>query len=218
MKTHRKTGCWGFMMFLLIDLTSLYGCWGFMMFLLIDLTSLYELLLYDVEEGSNFTVLWSSPSSMDLSELHMNCRLLTEPEKRVLDVISGVEIIEAQDTQFRGRVELHREALKQGQVQLLLTRLTALDSGKYRCEMVTNYNRDRGWRFSSTEFFELKVVPKSVTPTARVQNATGWAAAVLRHDPVTVAVVVMVVLFATPIFWMIVMVFMRMFYRLTPSA
>ncbi|KAJ0056065.1 hypothetical protein NL108_018487 [Boleophthalmus pectinirostris] len=116
-------------------------------------------IFYSAEEGTNITVELNRPNNMDLSELHMNCRLLTEPQKRVLDMISGLEIIEAQDAQFRGRVELHREALKQGQVQLLLTRLTALDSGKYRCMMVANYDRDRGWRFISTVYFEINVTP-----------------------------------------------------------
>ncbi|XP_055012240.1 uncharacterized protein LOC110173596 isoform X2 [Boleophthalmus pectinirostris] len=117
-------------------------------------------IFYSAEEGTNITVELNRPNNMNLSELHMNCRLLTEPQKKVLDMISGKEQSEIQDAQFRGRVKLHREALKQGQVQLLLTRLTALDSGKYRCEMVANYDRDRGdWRFISTVYFEINVTP-----------------------------------------------------------
>uniref|UniRef100_A0AAV2KSF6 Immunoglobulin subtype domain-containing protein n=1 Tax=Knipowitschia caucasica TaxID=637954 RepID=A0AAV2KSF6_KNICA len=102
--------------------------------LFVGFASAQEYSFYEVEEGEDFDV-WLSSTEIDSSDLQMSCVLLTPSTKNVLQVIGGEELTGDQDSQFEGRVEYKRTALKQGQIGLLFRGLTPTDSGKYNCEV-----------------------------------------------------------------------------------
>lgn len=61
-------------------------------------------------------------------------------------MIRGLETPESVHKQFSRRVQLDKEALREGQIRLHLFLVTAEDSGDYWCDLTANYNiNTRNW-------------------------------------------------------------------------
>ncbi|XP_069043236.1 programmed cell death 1 ligand 1-like isoform X2 [Lepisosteus oculatus] len=60
-------------------------------------------------------------------------RILPEPLLEVYKLESGKEDLSTQHPRYKGRVNLQKDRLKQGQAVLQMSNLTISDSGKYRC-------------------------------------------------------------------------------------
>ncbi|XP_078132678.1 uncharacterized protein LOC144534558 isoform X4 [Sander vitreus] len=54
-------------------------------------------------------------------------------------VHEGVEVPESQDEQFAGRVQWDKDVLRGGRLRLHVSRLRTEDSGRYVCQIITNY-------------------------------------------------------------------------------
>ncbi|XP_072314794.1 uncharacterized protein [Eucyclogobius newberryi] len=123
-------------------------------------------LSHEAEEGQDVQLQWKSPRQLDLSNLDIDCTLRSTSTKMMLYMRSGRQRTEHEDAQFSGRVECDRKALKQGHVLLHLRRLTALDSGEYRCDMRAADMEDDSWNFVYYERFVIRVL-HSLTPGAK---------------------------------------------------
>ncbi|KAK2899676.1 hypothetical protein Q8A73_012805 [Channa argus] len=111
---------------------------------------------YQTEE--NVTFLWDTKSKTDLSLTNLKCFFQSEPRKVLYEMINGVEYAENQHEQFAGRVQLDRDALREGRIRLHLSTVTAEDSGNYRCDLAFNYDENtRRWTFLDTEKFVLNM-------------------------------------------------------------
>lgn len=67
---------------------------------------------------------------------------------------NGDDIPKSQHHQFAGRVQFDREAPREGQIRLNLSRVTVEDSGNYRCDLaVSNKNIDKWAYKTSGKFF-----------------------------------------------------------------
>ncbi|XP_041841200.1 uncharacterized protein LOC121639776 isoform X2 [Melanotaenia boesemani] len=116
---------------------------------------------YQAEEDDNITIRWDSQNQTDMSLTNIICVLLSKPEKVFYELMDGVELPESQYQQFSGRVQCDRDALREGRVTLHLSRVTAEDSGRYRCE-INNYNKTlRRWELQAEFNFVLNVTPAS---------------------------------------------------------
>lgn len=123
-------------------------------------TCVCGLPLFEEEEGQSITLRWDCPRPLNLSALTINCYFIKAAPKTVLHVVKGE--VGSVNEQFSGRVMLDRAGLGQGRVQIVLSRLTALDSGEYSCDM---YAAKSGrWRFVFYEHFEIDVVRSKSTP------------------------------------------------------
>ncbi|XP_041841223.1 uncharacterized protein LOC121639789 isoform X6 [Melanotaenia boesemani] len=115
---------------------------------------------YQAEEDDNITIRWDRQNQTDMFLTNIICFLLSKPEKVFHKLIDGVELPESQHQQFSGRVQCDRDALREGRVTFHLSRVTAEDSGRYRCEMV-NYNKKlRRWELQAEFNFVLNVTPR----------------------------------------------------------
>lgn len=188
-----------------------------LLLLLFGLILADELHIYEGEEGDDLTLTWNSPAPMDLSRLHMTCLSTDDRDKMLMYMVGGE--LKHQAEQFSGRVRCDREALGQGQVRLIVTRLSPLDTGQYECDMAANYDSDRGqWGFITTERFSLLVTPKNLVliPTAQtdIERRVRPAALMMKkHDPGSASAIIIAVLIAAPCFMVGVMFMMRQFYQ-----
>ncbi|XP_041841237.1 uncharacterized protein LOC121639795 [Melanotaenia boesemani] len=116
---------------------------------------------YQAEEDDNITIRWDRQNQTDMSLTNMICFLISKHFIVFYELIDGVELPESQHQQFSGRVQCDRDALREGRVTLHLSRVTAEDSGNYRCEMV-NYNKKlRRSELQAEIRFVLNVAPAS---------------------------------------------------------
>ncbi|XP_041841217.1 uncharacterized protein LOC121639788 [Melanotaenia boesemani] len=116
---------------------------------------------YQTEEDDTITIRWDSQNQTNMFLTNIICFLLSKPEKCFYKLIDGVELPESQHQQFSGRVQCDRDALREGRVTLHLSRVTAEDSGRYRCEMVNHNKKLRRWELQAEFNFVLNVTPSS---------------------------------------------------------
>ncbi|KAM7366508.1 hypothetical protein PAMP_015944 [Pampus punctatissimus] len=99
---------------------------------------------YQTEENNNITLEWTFTTKTDSSSSSLNifCQLLTDLNVLVLyHVHKGVEASESQNGQFKGRVQVDKDALREGRIRLHVSRLRTDDSGLCVCKVLT----DDGW-------------------------------------------------------------------------
>ncbi|XP_039874859.1 uncharacterized protein LOC120725867 isoform X1 [Simochromis diagramma] len=97
---------------------------------------------YQAEENHNITLEWTFTTKPDRSTKTLNilCELFISDKLSVLyHVHEGFEVSESQDEKFSGRVQSDKDALREGQIRLQLSRLRTDDSGLYLCEVNTDY-------------------------------------------------------------------------------
>ncbi|XP_067379879.1 programmed cell death 1 ligand 1-like isoform X2 [Channa argus] len=103
-------------------------------------------------ENNNITFSWDSQTKTDLSLTNLVCFFLSEPRKALYEMINGAEDPESQHQQFSGRVQLDRDALREGQIRLHLSTVTVEDSGNYRCDVAANYDQImRRWQLEASD-------------------------------------------------------------------
>uniref|UniRef100_A0A3Q4G6U9 Ig-like domain-containing protein n=1 Tax=Neolamprologus brichardi TaxID=32507 RepID=A0A3Q4G6U9_NEOBR len=98
----------------------------------------------DAEENHNITLEWTFTSKPDtsISALKILCYMNNDHKHITLYFLhDGVEFSEDQDKKFSGRVQSDKDALREGQIRLQLSRLRTEDSGLYLCEVDTGYGR-----------------------------------------------------------------------------
>ncbi|XP_039457552.1 uncharacterized protein LOC120434099 [Oreochromis aureus] len=94
------------------------------------------------EENHNITLEWTFTVETGRSPTYLiiYCDLITDDKLSVLyHVRDGAEVSESQDERFSGRVQGDKDALREGRIRLQLCRLRTEDSGRYRCEVNTDY-------------------------------------------------------------------------------
>ncbi|XP_041841234.1 uncharacterized protein LOC121639794 [Melanotaenia boesemani] len=136
-------------------------------FLLLYLTSVCagklneKTAFYQAEGDDNITIRWDSQNQTDMCLTNIICSFLSKHLIVFYELIDGVELPESQHQQFSGRVQCDRDALREGRVTLHLSRVTAEDSGNYRCEIV-NYKKNlMRWELQAEFNFVLNVTPAS---------------------------------------------------------
>lgn len=116
--------------------------------------------VYEAKEGSNITIRLDPQLQADVSLAHLMCVFLSDNGKTLFKMIRGVEDSESQHDQFAGRVQIDRDALRGGRIGLHVSRVTAEDSGNYRCDLAADYNKVlRRWELEASENFILNVTP-----------------------------------------------------------
>ncbi|XP_051256163.1 uncharacterized protein LOC127363558 isoform X1 [Dicentrarchus labrax] len=126
---------------------------------------------YQAEENHNITLEWTFTTNTEssLNFLFIYCRLITDHKVSVLyHLHEGVEVSESQDEQFKGRVQCDKDVLREGRIRLHVSRLRTEDSGRYLCNVRTNYG-------ASSERCQLRVTaaadePKPQRPTESPQQ------------------------------------------------
>ncbi|XP_039874840.1 uncharacterized protein LOC120725857 isoform X2 [Simochromis diagramma] len=86
---------------------------------------------YQAEENHNITLEWTFTTKPDNStnSVSIICQQMTNYETSgFYHVSSGVEVSESQDAKFSGRVQSDKDALREGRIRLLLSRLRTDDS------------------------------------------------------------------------------------------
>nr|XP_046237065.1 uncharacterized protein LOC124054748 isoform X2 [Scatophagus argus] len=138
--------------------------------------------VYQAEEDDNITVTLDSHNQTDLSLANIICLLQSKPLKVLYQTIGGAEVPESQHQQFAGRVLCDGDALRRGRVQLHVSRVTAEDSGDYRCDLAADYDRkERRWRLKTTEMFALNVSHRgansdvSLNTPKSPEGESGWS-------------------------------------------
>uniref|UniRef100_UPI003AAF28A5 uncharacterized protein n=1 Tax=Centroberyx gerrardi TaxID=166262 RepID=UPI003AAF28A5 len=98
---------------------------------------------YQAEENGNVTMEWIFPPKpdMSLSSLTIHCALRLSLPKTLYRRLRGFEHQLPQDEHFAGRVRCDEDALREGHIQLHLSRLRTNDSGTYFCKVTTGYGR-----------------------------------------------------------------------------
>ncbi|XP_026208134.1 uncharacterized protein LOC113157085 [Anabas testudineus] len=121
-----------------------------------------SLTSYQTEENENVTFRWDIQtfrnSEIYLSVFQIKCVFHSEPPKVLYKMVENIEYTESQHQQFAGRVQLDKDALREGWIGLHLSTVTAEDSGKYQCDLAADYDRKTGrWGLEATEMFVLSV-------------------------------------------------------------
>ncbi|XP_073349335.1 uncharacterized protein [Pagrus major] len=102
---------------------------------------------YQAEENHNITLEWMFPTTTDTSpdSIFIFCEMITDHKVSVLfHLHEFVEVPESRDQQFIGRVQLDKDVLRDGRLRLHMSRLRTEDSGRYLCDVRTNYGVDFG--------------------------------------------------------------------------
>ncbi|XP_071315748.1 uncharacterized protein [Trachinotus anak] len=137
---------------LLVGLTSVSG----MIFVKMTPT------LYEAEEDNDIIIMWDIQTKADVSLANIACYFHSKTLKVFYRMMKGVEIPESQHQQFAGRVQCDRDALREGRVQLNVSRVTAEDSGDYTCDLAANYDEtQQRWTLVASGKFVLTVSPTS---------------------------------------------------------
>ncbi|KAL4007521.1 hypothetical protein ACER0C_001373 [Sarotherodon galilaeus] len=114
--------------------------------------------VFEAKEDDNITISLDSQLQADVSLADMMCVFHSDATKILFKMIRGVEDSESQDEQFAGRVQTDRDALRGGRIRLHLSRVTAEDSGSYRCDVSADYDNSlKKWRLKTNENFVLSV-------------------------------------------------------------
>lgn len=113
---------------------------------------------FEAKEDDNITIRLDSQLQADVSLADVMCVFHSDVTKILFKTIRGVEDSESQHEQFAGRVQTDRDALRGGRIRLHLSRVTAEDSGSYRCDVAADYNDSlKRWRLETNENFVLSV-------------------------------------------------------------
>ncbi|XP_036967724.1 uncharacterized protein LOC119027027 [Acanthopagrus latus] len=116
---------------------------------------------YQAEEDDDITMGWVSPIRTDMSLTNMRCFLWSNPSKLLYEMVNSIDVPESQDPQFAGRVQCDKDALRDGQIRLHVSRLKTEDSGNYWCDLNTNYDKvTERWLLVTTEHFVLNVTSR----------------------------------------------------------
>ncbi|XP_023821873.1 uncharacterized protein LOC105358245 [Oryzias latipes] len=115
--------------------------------------------IYKARENENTTIRWDSSVRSDLTNSSILCVLL-KSMKVLYRRRNGVESSGFLDPQFSERVQCDGDALREGRVVLRLSKVTAEDSGTYRCDLHAHYNEGR-WETHVFENFLLNVTTAS---------------------------------------------------------
>ncbi|XP_035769121.1 uncharacterized protein LOC102799914 [Neolamprologus brichardi] len=114
--------------------------------------------VFEAKEDDNITIRLNSQLQADVSLADMMCVFHSDVTKILFKMIRGVEDSESQHEQFAGRVQTDRDALRGGRIRLHLSRVTAEDSGSYRCNVAADYDDSlKRWRLETNENFVLSV-------------------------------------------------------------
>ncbi|XP_034532858.1 uncharacterized protein LOC117807625 isoform X2 [Notolabrus celidotus] len=96
---------------------------------------------YQAEENQDVTLEWTfTPKPDNLTQhLYVLCDMYNDHNHSVLfEFKEGVEVSESQDEEFSGRVQCDKDVLREGRIRLHVSSLRTVDSGWYRCEVLTN--------------------------------------------------------------------------------
>ncbi|XP_061566735.1 uncharacterized protein LOC133420874 isoform X1 [Cololabis saira] len=105
---------------------------------------------YQTEENYNITLEWTFTPKHEPSSGFLDIYCHFRKHLKILVVFKmsdGVKNLKHQDEQFAGRVQSDRDALREGRLRLLISRLTTEDSGWYWCEAFTK----SGWDSASCQ-------------------------------------------------------------------
>ncbi|XP_030286061.1 uncharacterized protein LOC115589358 [Sparus aurata] len=119
-------------------------------------------IFYQAEEDDDITIRWDSTIKTNMSLTNMRCFLWSNPSKLLYEMFNSVDVPESQqDQQFAGRVQVDKDALRDGQIRLHVSRLRTEDSGNYWCDVATNYDQvTERWLLQTTEHFVLNVTSR----------------------------------------------------------
>ncbi|XP_018543708.1 uncharacterized protein LOC108891067 [Lates calcarifer] len=113
---------------------------------------------YQAEENDNVTIRWDVHTKTDMSLTNLVCVFQSDIQKGFYQMINGAEVPESQHQQFAGRVHCDRDGLREGQIRLHVSGITAEDSGRYWCDLAVNYDRTMNrWVLRASEMFVLNV-------------------------------------------------------------
>ncbi|XP_034556043.1 butyrophilin-like protein 2 [Notolabrus celidotus] len=96
---------------------------------------------YQAEENQNITLEWTFRPEPDRStqRLSVYCDMYTDHKHSILfHFHEGDEVPESQSAEFSGRVQCDKDVLREGRIRLHVSSLRTEDSGRYRCEVLTN--------------------------------------------------------------------------------
>ncbi|XP_039908006.1 programmed cell death 1 ligand 1-like isoform X1 [Simochromis diagramma] len=128
--------------------TSLWLCWTLLSVSLVRFTCAGSFVVnvtqtsYQAEENHNITLEWTFTveTGRPPTYLIIYCDLITGNKSSLLyHVHNGAEVSESQDEKFSGRVQGEKDALREGRIRLQLCRLRTEDSGRYKCQVNTDY-------------------------------------------------------------------------------
>lgn len=163
---------------------------------------------YPADEGDDVTLSFDRVTAADISHASMVC--VHSLGRRVLyEMVRGLEVLSKQHPQFVGRVRCDKDALRDGQVSLQVSRVTTNDTGNYWCDLM--FERDDGGdgrpvTVLSSTVLTLNVSPRNKTadklPTAKPEGAD-HSPQELQDDvlwvPVFLLVVILICLILCPI-------------------
>lgn len=160
----------------------------------------------ETEEEDNFTLRWDNPTQTNMSLTDVICYLLLNPPKVLYNMVNGAEIPESQDGQFSGRVQLEKDALREGRLRLHLSRLRTADSGSYRCYLAAEYNQVlRRWELQTSVTFVLNVT-KTSNGDSYVTLNTSKPGPIVTPDKKQLVIAVLLVTIIL-LFWVLLFVF-----------
>ncbi|XP_025761608.1 uncharacterized protein LOC112846312 isoform X2 [Oreochromis niloticus] len=128
--------------------TSPWLCWTLLSVSLVGFTCAGSFVVNvtqtscQAEENHNITLEWTFTVETGRSPTYLiiYCELIKPQRISVLyHVRDGAEVSESQGEKFSGRVQSDEDALREGRIRLQLCRLRTEDSGRYRCEVNTDY-------------------------------------------------------------------------------
>ncbi|XP_036931689.1 uncharacterized protein LOC119006744 [Acanthopagrus latus] len=102
---------------------------------------------YQAEENHSISLEWTFTTTADTSpnSIFIFCEMSTAHRASVLfELCGGLEVPESRDQQFVGRVQWDKDVLRDGRLRLHVSRLRTEDSGRYLCDVRTNYGVDFG--------------------------------------------------------------------------
>ncbi|XP_031602441.1 CD276 antigen homolog [Oreochromis aureus] len=114
--------------------------------------------------GDNVILPCQAPNSNNLAGVEWSRRDL-EPEY-VLLLRDGHIVPEDQQPSFKDRVELQDQQMKNGNVSLILEKVTAADDGTYECRILTHGGERRKRAVETISVINLHVVPAGQTGEA----------------------------------------------------
>ncbi|XP_073339716.1 uncharacterized protein [Pagrus major] len=135
---------------------------------------------YQAEENHNITLEWMFTTTTHISpnSIYIFCEMKTDHKVSVLfELRRGVVVPESRDQQFVGRVQWEKDVLRDGRVRLHVSRLRTEDSGRYMCDVRTNYGVDFGecWlKVSAARDWPEPERPNTDTPERPNTASRGW--------------------------------------------
>lgn len=85
----------------------------------------------------------------DFALINMMCEFRSDSIKIVCETIGGTWSVP--DEQFAGRIHFDKDAPRESEIRLHLTRVQRDDSGNYSCFLNANFDNDTGkWRLQMT--------------------------------------------------------------------